>query len=537
VITRRHFLGRGITGAGLLFLPPWLTRCASLSEGSLLGAAGEESPIQRFGLSESKITGEDPHSAHKTFWNLSELAQKISETKSQESTDLAIIGGGMSGLLSAYELRRFSPIVLEAGPRFGGLSRGESFGNCDYSIGAAYLVKPSPDSDAFRLLGELSLIEMLRPIDADGAVALDGEMLSGFWKGDTDPKNRHQFRRVAKYLKETAPEIPYRTKLQKKQVHLLDQEDLFTHLRKKTGPLHPHVEKFLTAYCASSLNGTGNEISAAAALNFLCVEFGDTCALPAGNSTITEALYKRLRSELPKESLRASSPVVQIKVEKNEVLVTYIDVKGAFHKIRAKTAIVACPKFVASKILAEIEPERADAIAKVEYRAYAVGNVCLKRRTGGKEYDRIFLNGSSPTDVVEANYTQPSSEQGVLTFYYPLPKTGGRAELFSDTDMKNVRQVIEGELDLVLSSYGLNRKDVAEIRLARWGHALPVPKKGIFRSGVLEKIQKPFREHVFFVEQDNWALPAFETALSEVMFTKSKIQESISRLRQVTVKG
>ena len=56
-----------------------------------------------------------------------------------------------------------------------------------------------------------------------------------------------------------------------------------------------------------------------------------------------------------------------------------------------------------------------------------------------------------------------------------------------------------------------------DIRISRWGHALPVAQTGLIADGTLEKIRKPFRERVFFVEQDNWALPALDTSVNEAL--------------------
>jgi protoporphyrinogen oxidase len=45
---------------------------------------------------------------------------------------------GLSGLITAYPLRKFKPIILEQSPRFGGNAKGQSGRGLEYSIGAAF---------------------------------------------------------------------------------------------------------------------------------------------------------------------------------------------------------------------------------------------------------------------------------------------------------------------------------------------------------------------------------------------------------------
>ena len=66
----------------------------------------------------------------------------------QEETDIAIVGGGLSGMATAYLLRHRRPVLFELHPRFGGTSIGEYWRGTSYSLGGAYFISPDPGSSS-----------------------------------------------------------------------------------------------------------------------------------------------------------------------------------------------------------------------------------------------------------------------------------------------------------------------------------------------------------------------------------------------------
>jgi hypothetical protein len=56
---------------------------------------------------------------------------------------------------------------------------------------------------------------------------------------------------------------------------------------------------------------------------------------------------------------------------------------------------------------------------------------------------------------------------------------------------------------------------VRRVRLTRWGHAQPIAAPSFIADGHAERVREPIDGVVYFVNQDNWALPAVETALLE----------------------
>ena len=69
----------------------------------------------------------------------------------------------------------------------------------------------------------------------------------------------------------------------------------------------------------------------------------------------------------------------------------------------------------------------------------------------------------------------------------------------------------------------LKQSEIIDLRLTLWGHALPVSAKGIYRGNIVDRLRKPFRDRVFFVEQDNWAYPSLQTGATDVVLMKKDI--------------
>ncbi len=68
-----------------------------------------------------------------------------------ESVDIAIVGGGISGLATAYLLREHRPVLLELHGRLGGAAQGERWQGNHYSLGSAYFITPDEGSFLERL--------------------------------------------------------------------------------------------------------------------------------------------------------------------------------------------------------------------------------------------------------------------------------------------------------------------------------------------------------------------------------------------------
>src|SRR5262245_36463284 len=90
---------------------------------------GDADWLRRFGpidrtlgtIAPRVFSGDSPDRAHGVLWDKQGyLARKGPLPPPEENVPLVVVGGGMSGLLSAYLLRDLRPVILERAERFGG---------------------------------------------------------------------------------------------------------------------------------------------------------------------------------------------------------------------------------------------------------------------------------------------------------------------------------------------------------------------------------------------------------------------------------
>ena len=300
------------------------------------------------------------------------------------------------------------------------------------------------------------------------------------------------------------------------------------------GKLPHQLEVALEHFCWSTYAASTKELSATAGLNFLAREDSPICVAAGGNSRIVERVLEKLLETIPASNFRPRSMAIDVRVEGDGVRVLYADIEGNLHHIKAKAVVMSCPKFVVKHIVHDLEPERVKAIESLRYRAYMTANVLVKDKLPETIYD-VFLTGNghddhqrdysnikkaqaeqNATDFVIANFAAHGHDFGVMTFYRAFPFDGARQELIQPTSYETYKKKFEQQItDQILPLMKVKPSQVVDLRLTRWGHALPLSWKGVFKDGVPATLRKPFKNRVFFVEQDNWVYPATETGVTE----------------------
>lgn len=497
------------------------------------------------------FSGDDPDRTHGILWDKENFIRKSGGIpEPTERVPLVIVGGGVSGSLSAYLLRDLKPIVLERADRFGGNARGESWRGIDYSIGAAYFMEQAEDAPLRKIYDELGFNKMYRVKTTDDPIVLNKKRFDAFWDGETDPKHRDQFEKLRDYFKATLssvdgltyPELPIIDPAQRQKIRKLDSETFREHLtRIAGGKLHPHISAAMEHYCWSSFAASFSEVSAAAGLNFYAAEFGEVYIMPGGNSAACEQILKKALDSVPLSHFRPRSVVCDVHVVSDGAIVTYADSENRLKSIHAKAVIMACPKFVVSRVLRDIEPSRLEAIQRLRYHSYLVANVLINQPIKDDFYDLFLIGKGSPdkdfakaserqkvTDIVLGSYAKPDRERSVLTLYRGIPYDGARPILYSDGAYGRIRSEFEEQVHQdILPLVGVAPEKIVDMRITRWGHPLPMAQQGLFADGTLDRISAPFKERVFFVEQDNWMLPSFETGTTDAIFTAPKVRKAI----------
>ena len=234
-----------------------------------LGIVGAVGPFER-GLPEvalREFSGDQPSLAHKILWEKQKFMATLSkkDLAPTEKNKVVIVGGGMSGLLSAYMLRHHEPILLEQGARFGGNARGESWEGIDYSLATAYFDVPSPGSPIDNLFKEIGVDGRYRIHDGEDDIYIEGKKYHQIWENGTLPASRKQFRTLATHFTDVVqnkngkiyPRLPIIDESQRDYIEHLDTMNFRQYCEKVVGgKLHPHVEEVIENYfwsaCAAS---------------------------------------------------------------------------------------------------------------------------------------------------------------------------------------------------------------------------------------------------------------------------------------------
>lgn len=534
-----------VMGAGLASV--YFGGCASLAETKKNNGSFDDfssfSPIDRTlgAIAPLAFSGDmNPERIHKVLWDKRAYLKSIKNLPPpSEFVDVVVVGGGMSGILSTYFLRKHNVVLLEQASRFGGNSRGESWEGIDYSLATAYTDVPEKGTPIDTFFTELGLQGKFRIHSESDAIVIDNKKYTDIWVNGTNSKNKSQFTKLNTHFSDMAsesnglvyPELPALTVEGRKYANKLDKMSFKEYVENILGePLHPHVDHVFENYFWSAAACSSSEISAAAGLYFFVGDFSHVAVFPGGNGAIAETTLKAIMNEVPQKQLRPSSLVFDVRVEENGVNVSYIDKHNNPKTIRAKTVVMSCPKFVVGKLIDDLEPRRLEVIKKQKYRSYLVANLLINKNLPDNFYD-LFTFASEEmkirdtreaalaqkvTDFVYGNYTKPNLPRSVLTLFRGIPYDDARKEIYGRDFYAKARKEFETQInENILPLLNLTKNDVADLRLTRWGHPLPVFQVGNLRKGYVDVLRKPFKERVFFVEQDNWTLPSFESAFAE----------------------
>ena len=499
----------------------------------------------------SGFTGDAfPQLAHLVLPNKQQYLPGGKPPPPTEYVDLAVVGGGLAGLTTAYALREHNPVVFEYADRFGGNSRGETWNGTPYSMGGAYLI--DPDAGPMRdTLEELGLDDVLRPYSGQDSIELRGSIVKGFWDGrGSPPEDQIKFEKYREQVQYYAfcdyPVLPTADGTLSKTVQDLDTRSLKDEITRwmDDGVVPELLAAAIQLYCYSSFNAGWEEVSAASGLNFLAAEEFDLWVYPGGLGQVSRRLWQRLYETTGSANLRNGLLVFDVRLHAKGVQLTYIDEHLKVASLVAKVAMIACPKKLYQWMDDNLPPERLAAMRQLDYRSYAVANVLINQPTPDDYYDLFLIHDGVPmstdeardahriTDALFATWvTHGVGKNSVLTCYWPMPMSPAALHSTFGTRgqdaERNFRNRTAVSVYRILDVLNIPASAVQQIRLTRWAHAMPVSPVGFYNEGTHNLLRQPIADRIFFANQDNWALPAIETAMQEAFHFVPAIKAAI----------
>jgi protoporphyrinogen/coproporphyrinogen III oxidase len=476
--TRRDAIKFLIAGAAAAACP--------VSE-EFLSAGGAEPP-EKLGSEENKVC----HQVRDGY------AFKFPPPSSE--CEVAIVGGGASGLIAAYRLRDTDFQLFEKEPRLGGNAISEQWRGVWYSTGAAY----NSDEGVEALCRELGMeIHRIKSVDA---AIINGQLVpefwtTGLWKSPYPENVKKNFAAAQKDL--TALDL-------EKNREKLDNMT-FAELLK---PYGPEVKAWFDNFGPNDWGATTENTSALIGADSLRWGGGleeTRFTWDGGLGRISLALEETIEKKSP-ERLHKGATALRVLPKAGKINVSYSQ-NGEIRTLAAKTAIIACPKFIAKHIIEGLDDAHLDAMDQMRYAPYLVVNVCFREVIYNGSYD---TNIPAPSLIVDFNVADwvinrsnpETNRPSVLTCYVPRPEAERKLILKDAHCMEFGEQVVA----LLDTWFPGSRAKVEEVHLYRRGHPMYLSAPGVL-TRIAPAIRKPMG-NIFFAHSDSeGGVSEFSTAL------------------------
>jgi protoporphyrinogen oxidase len=433
----------------------------------------------------SPVEGEDNHICHQV-----RDGKIFSRPPVSEKHDAVIVGGGVSGLAAAYELRDLDFLLLEKEPHWGGNAYLMEYQGMAYATGSAFLGKSERAYDFAREIG----LEPLPISDSDSTI-VKGEWIADTWRSGLDKLPypaavRESFKKFRKEL------LAIDLEKRKKELDRLPFADFIR-------GYPDEIKQWWDNYGPSNWGAASEETAAAVALDDfheLAGESGnDYYTWPGGLGAITKKLAEILQPQ-SFNHMRAGATIVAVAPEKDEVHVTFVE--GADLKtVSAKAVIMATPKFITRRLVEGLPNKQSDAMQRLRYIPYAVVNLIFDKPVFNKSYD-TWCPGNRFSDFIVADWVvrnQPGYKQrfNILTCYTPL-REEERGRLLTEPGARQLAATVLSDFQKLLPGSNV---DPVEVHLYRRGHPLYMSTPGLFND--VQPLARQPMDRIFFANTDS----------------------------------
>jgi protoporphyrinogen oxidase len=406
------------------------------------------------------------------------------------SYDVIIVGGGMSGLASAYLMQKHNFLLLEKEPHFGGNAYLMEYQGQAYATGSAFA-----DSEvAVQFAKEIGLEPL--PVNNFDPTIVNGEFVADTWGEGIDklPYPAGVREAFQKFRKELLA-IDYA----KRERELYNVA--FTDLMKG---YPPEIKLWWDGFGASSWGARSEDTAAAlgvSQLQWMCgpKRKDDRYTWPGGLGALSKHLAEKLQSK-HRDRMLTGATIVAVTSDKNAAQVTYA--QGAELKTAsAKAVIMATPKFITRRIVEGIPDKQDAAMQQMRYIPYALVNLIFDKEVYRRGFDN-WCPGNSFTDFIVADWVvrnQPGyrPKYNILSCYTPL-REEERATLLTEAGARKLAGNVLSDFQKLLPS---TKADPVEVHIYRRGHPMYMATPGLFTQ--VQPLVRPPMDRVFFANTDS----------------------------------
>ncbi|MCP4520234.1 MAG: FAD-dependent oxidoreductase [Cytophagales bacterium] len=452
--------------------------------------------------------------------------------------DILIVGGGIAGLSSAYQLQDKDFILCEASENLGGTSSAYEYEGMPFAQGAHYdLSYPQNYGREFlNMLSSLNLINYNQKTElwdfTDTQHLIHPSIESrAFVKGEfyDDVITDKEFgKKLHTILDKYENQVPSPTRLINKKLHHLNEISFLDFLRKEGLNIPAEFVNQIDYHMMDDYGGTAQQVSALAGIHYYkCRPYStkkDNVKLfspPQGNHYFIEKISKNI---LHKERLLCQRLVKKITPLTKGFSVEVINAQSQkIEQFEVNKVIYAGTKHA----LKYVYPQDHHLFKNNEYAPWLVVNLVLPHQEQFPAYwqNEILSNEKAFMGFVNSHsQLRPSdSPFQVLTSYYCF-QPDERKKVLETLD--NPRPFVENTIEHISNYYDEDiRPYIIQAFIKGIGHAMAIPKPYFLLN---DQNQHRSHENLVYAGVDNGRIPIFPEAVDSGILASNLIHSPVS---------
>jgi protoporphyrinogen oxidase len=456
--------------------------------------------------------------------------------------DTLIIGGGISGLTTAYFLNKnnrnnFKLIELE-----NSLGGNSSFGQNDvtkYPWGAHYITMPNKSFKPYiEFLQEHNVILQDGNTINEEYLCFEPEerlYINGKWQTGMVPdfaltdNERNEFKRFFSYINELSNtksndgkyifDIPIAFCATNTSYADLDNISMFDWLQ-KNGYTSEYIFWYIDYACRDDFGSESKYISAWAAFHYFAsrrnkysnADINDIITWPQGNGWLVEKLQQSV-----KDNCITGVIATAVSIQKDKYIVTTIETNtNKVIQYSVKQLVVATPLYIANKLFSFNSTLAAQVKNLQAHKPWVVANITLKNITDLKGLDFYWDNviyKAKSLGFINATHQSVAANTGktVLTWYYVFgddKKVENRQYLATLTHQDICALILEE----LIAVFKIESENIENVDILKWGHGMASPQVGFLTTTKQIKESLLQYKNCYFVHTDVTGISLFEEA-------------------------